>query len=84
MDLIELKNFLLWNLGFNYLILLIWFGAFVFARDAIFRLHSRWFALDRAQFDLIHYAAMAIYKIGILLFIAGPLLVLLLMPTDAP
>ena len=34
-----LKAVLLWCLGINYAVLLIWFGVFVFAHDAIHRLH---------------------------------------------
>lgn len=31
-------------------------------------LHSQWFHLSREQFDAVHYADMALYKLGILLF----------------
>ena len=33
----------------------------------LFRLHTRWFRLSVERFDAIHYAAMALYKVGILL-----------------
>ncbi|MGY0503687.1 DUF6868 family protein [Luteimonas sp. e5] len=52
----------------NYMVLLLWFGVIVFARDGLQRLHGRWFALDRHTFDALHYGAMAAYKVGILLF----------------
>ena len=76
MDSDFLCRFLLWSLAFNYAVLLAWFLAFVTARDALRRLHGRWFALPDASFDAIHYGGMAAYKIGILLFNLVPLLAL--------
>lgn len=72
-------RFLLWSLAFNYLVLFVWFFAFVFARDGLRRLHGRWFRLPDATFDAIHYGGMAVYKIGILLFNLAPLVALWLM-----
>lgn len=46
MDLQLLKTFLLWNLSINYLIIILWFAAFVFAHDGMYRLHNRWFPLS--------------------------------------
>lgn len=61
------RSFLLWCLGINYGVLMLWFLAFVLAHDSLYRLHARWFRLSVEQFDAVHYAGMAIYKIGILL-----------------
>jgi len=74
----ELLAFLLWGAGINYVILLVWFGAFVFAHDGLFRLHARWFSLSREAFDGLNYAGVAIYKIGNMLFFLVPALALLL------
>ena len=60
-------DFLLWCLVINYGILLLWFLVFRFSHDWMFRLHSRWFNMSKERFDSIHYAAMAAYKVGILL-----------------
>jgi hypothetical protein len=73
-----LKAVLLWCLGINYSVLLIWFGVFVFAHDAIHRLHGRWFRLSVEAFDAFHYGAMAVYKVGVLLFNVAPLIALAL------
>ncbi|MGX9720618.1 DUF6868 family protein [Stenotrophomonas acidaminiphila] len=78
MDSDFLCRFLLWSLAFNDAVLLAWFLAFVSARGALRRLHGRWFALPDATFDAIHYAGMAAYKIGILLFNLAPLVALCL------
>ena len=52
----------------NYGVLLVWWLCFLFAHDWIYQLHGRWFHLSVEQFDTLHYAGMALYKIGILLF----------------
>src|SRR3974390_2608496 len=42
----EIKHVLLWCVGLNYAVLLIWFGVFVFAHEWMYRLHGRWFKLS--------------------------------------
>ncbi len=56
----------------HYLILPAWFAVFTGAHDALHRLHGRWFRLPVERFDAIHYAAMAGYKLGVLLFFLVP------------
>lgn len=73
-----IEDLLLGCLGINYGFLLLWFGAFVFAHDWMYRLHTRWFGLSVETFDAIHYAAMAAYKLGILMLNLVPLLALYL------
>ena len=71
------RDILLWCTVINYAVLLLWFLCFSLAHDWIHRLHARWFRLAADQFDAIHYAGMAIYKIGILLFNLVPYIALL-------
>ena len=70
------RDFLLWCALVNYGVLLLWFLVFVRAHDWMLRLHGRWFRLSAEHFDTVHYAGMAIYKIGILLFNLVPYVVL--------
>jgi len=70
------RNFLLWCTVINYGVLLVWFLLFALAHDWIQRLHGKWFRLSSDQFDALHYAGMAIFKIGIILFNLVPLVVL--------
>ena len=72
----ELKAVLLWSLAINYSLLSVWFSAFVFGHDTLFQLHSRWFRISVQTFDAIHYAGMALYKIGIFLLNVAPLIAL--------
>ena len=74
----EIKNILLWSVGINYVVLFIWFGAFVFAHDWMYRMHGRWFKLSVETFDAIHYAGLSVYKIGIILFNLVPMVALYL------
>lgn len=74
-----LFRFLLFSTLVNYAVLVVWFLAFVNARDGMRSLHGRWFRLPDATFDAVHYGGMAAYKIGILLFNLAPLLALWLL-----
>jgi len=79
MDLATFRDFLGGCALANYAVLLVWFAAFTLAHDRLHRLHARWFSLSVERFDALHYAGMAIYKIGILLFNLAPFVVLSLM-----
>ena len=68
MNLETAREFLLWCTLFNYAALLLWFLAFRLMHDGLYRLHSRWFRISPERFDTLHYAGMAVYKIGVLLF----------------
>lgn len=74
----QIHDLLLYSLIINYVILLIWFGVLLLAHDWIYRLHTRWFNMTMQTFDTVHYAGMAVYKIGILLLNLAPLLALCL------
>jgi hypothetical protein len=75
----EMKDVLLVCVIINYALLLIWFAAFVFAHDWMYRLHGRWFRFPVETFDAIHYTGLAIYKIGIILLNLAPLIALYLL-----
>ena len=74
----EIKGVLLWCVGINYGVMLVWFGVFVYAHDWMYRLHSRWFKIPVETFDALHYAGLSIYKIGVILLNLVPLLALCL------
>ncbi|MGE5237646.1 MAG: DUF6868 family protein [Chloroflexota bacterium] len=78
MSIEAVRDVFLWCTVINYGVLLWWFLVFILARDWIHRFHGRWFRLTAEQFDSIHYAGMAIYKIGILLFNLVPYVALLI------
>jgi len=69
-------DFLGWSLVLNFGFLAFWFLFFMLAHDWMYRYHSKWFKLSVEKFDAIHYAGMAGYKIGLVLFNFVPYLVL--------
>jgi hypothetical protein len=60
------RDFLLWCAIVNYAVLIGWFLVFTFAHGSLYRLHAKWFRLSENQFDAVHYAGMAAYKIAAL------------------
>ena len=84
MNITNIRKALLRCAVINYAILLIWFVALITAHDWIYQMHSRWFKLSPEQFDFLHYQAMAIYKIGILLFNIVPFFALNVAKRSSP
>lgn len=76
MNLVFLESFLLWCSIINISILLVWFLAFVFARESLYSLHHRWFKISNDKFDAIHYTAMAYWKLSVFLFNLVPYIAL--------
>jgi len=76
MTLITIRSMLAWCTVINMGLLLWWFLIFFFARDWIYRVHSRWYQIPRDRFDAIHYAGIAFFKILILMFNLVPYLAL--------
>lgn len=68
MDIEVVRGALLWCAIINFLILLLWAGMFILARDWMYRFHGRWVRLSGEQYDMIHFSGMALYKIAIILF----------------
>lgn len=78
MPIETVRDFFLWCTILNYAVVLCWFLIFSLAHEWMYQLHYRWFCLSIEKFDTVHYTAMAIYKIGILLFNLVPFIALLI------
>ena len=76
MSIAIVRQVLLWCTIINYGVLLVWFLFFLLAHDWMYQLHGRWSHLSVEQCDALHYAGMAIFKIGILLFNLVPYIAL--------
>jgi len=63
----------------SYAILLLWFLIFLFAPDCLYGLNTKWFAINRKEFDLINYGGMAFLKIINLVFFLCPFLAIKLL-----
>ena len=79
-SLFAVRNALLWCAVINYGILLVWVLFFMLAHDWMYQFHGRWFHLSVEQFDMLHYAGMSIYKIGIILLNLVPYIALCISP----
>ncbi len=66
------RKVLAWCAVMNIGLLFWWFIFITLAHDWTYRLHSKWFKLSVETFDTIHYAGMASFKMGTLLFVLVP------------
>ena len=68
MTAVLLREILGWCVVVNLGLLLWWAGFFLFAHDWMYRMHTRWFRISVEQFDAMHYAGMAFFKISVFIF----------------
>ncbi len=66
------RKVLAWCAVMNIGLLVWWFIFIVLAHDWTYRLHTKWFKISVETFDSIHYAGLALFKIGTFLFILIP------------
>ena len=78
MSLEMLSNWLLVCGLINMAMLMLWGMMFIFARDWIYKVHTKWFNLSDEKFDGIHYSGMALYKLVIFFFNLVPYFALLI------
>ncbi|MCP4630794.1 MAG: hypothetical protein GY850_45880 [bacterium] len=74
MTLETIRAVFAWCTVINFGILVFWFAFFALAHDWMYRYHCKVIKLSEETFDTIHYAGMALFKIGIFLFSLGPYL----------
>ena len=63
-----LRAVLGWCTLINMGILLYWWLVFIFARDWVYRHHTRWFKMSNETFDSIQYGGMGLFKLAIIVF----------------
>ncbi len=68
MELETIRAFFAWCSVINMGLLLWWALFLLLAHDWTYRLHSKWFKISIEQFDAIHYAGIAIFKLGVFMF----------------
>jgi len=76
MALEMIRDALAWCIVINWVFLLWWFLFITLAHDWMYGFHSKWFKISTESFDAVHYAGMALFKIGIILFNLVPYLAL--------
>ena len=55
---------LLWCFVFSIAVLLLWWVLLVLFGNWVYAVHTYFFEISRNQFDVVHYAGMALLKIG--------------------
>jgi hypothetical protein len=60
-------------------LLLLWFVFYMAAGDWAYSIHSRWFELSKAQFDMMYYCVMGFTKMAGILFFLLPYISIKLM-----
>lgn len=73
-----LRQFFMWSTIINVGILLLSFLSITFARDWVYRMHSRWFPITRETFNEAIYSGYGVYKIAIIVFNLVPWIALLI------
>ncbi len=76
MTLLEFERFLGWCILLNFSLLIYWFLFLVFAKDWVYRLHSRWFRVSQSRFYDIHYNAFLVFKLAVFMLMVVPYLAL--------
>lgn len=74
MTLESVRAVLAWCTVINLVLFIWWFLFFALAHDWMYRFHGKWFKISAEKFDTLHYAGMALFKMGILLFNLVPYL----------
>lgn len=72
----QFYNFFCYSFAVNAAMLLIWWLALVFARDLVYNIHSKWFAVSKERFHEIHYSGLMTFKMLIIGFNLAPLIAL--------
>ena len=76
MNVVILRDALLWCAIINFGLLAVWSLLFVLSHAWLHRLWSKWSRLPVEQFDAINFAGIVLYKTGIILFNLTPYLAL--------
>lgn len=63
-----MRDFFMWCSIINYILLILWCALIVFAHDPYKNFNEMMFRRKIEHFDTLHYAGIASYKLGIILF----------------
>ncbi|HCF94555.1 MAG TPA: hypothetical protein DEW46_05800 [Verrucomicrobia bacterium] len=63
MDIQMLTRFFMWCTIMNFAFLMLSFLLLGIAGDFIYKLHSKWFSMQREKFNMLIYSFLGLYKI---------------------
>jgi len=78
MDIVSVRAFFMWCTIMNGAFLVISFLICASAGDWIYRMHSRWFPISRAAFNVAIYSFVGLYKVFVLAFNLVPYIALVI------
>ena len=78
MDIQTVTTFMMWCTILNFIFLCFSFLICVFAADLIYRIHSRWFPIQRETFNTLLYSFLGVFKLLFFFFNVIPYVVLLI------
>jgi len=78
MDIHTLTRFFMWCTIINGALLIFTGIMFMFARDFVFSIHSKFFHISRESFDVVIYSLMGFFKIIFIVFCVVPYVALLI------
>ena len=76
MDIQQLTDFFMWCTVVNLGIFVYWVGWLVFAPEMVYKIQSRFFPIDRENYNRIIYFLVGLYKLQIIILFLIPYLVL--------
>jgi hypothetical protein len=79
MEVDTLKTFLGWCAIINFVLLAFWSGAFMIAREPIYRIHNRWFPIPSETYTVVMYCLLGGFKLLVILLNLVPWLALTFM-----
>lgn len=74
MSIDQVRGVLLYCTLLNFGVLGLWFVMITFARKLVYGLWRRWCPVSDEVFDVMNFAGIGLYKVGILLFNVAPLI----------
>ncbi|MEE9357057.1 MAG: hypothetical protein V3U62_01655 [Sedimenticolaceae bacterium] len=78
MDIETLAAFFMWCTIINGAMFVFSAAMCILARDFVYRVHSKWFAMPRETFNVIIYSWVGLFKIVFLVFNVVPYVALLI------
>ncbi len=78
MNTAELTRFFMWCTILNAVLLVFSFVMYIAMGDFIYKIHGKFFPMERKAFDLVFYSFIGLYKILVFVFCLIPWLALMI------
>ncbi len=79
MDIVVVRTFFMWCTILNVALLIITAAVLTFGGDFVYRMHGRWYPMQRETFNAVMYMFVGLFKIVVIVFNLVPYLALTIM-----